>query len=444
MSLKKKAAQVRAKGKKNIGQDSILAHINPREAMLLKMRGGSGRRDPSTGLPHFDEAGDPDGGGGYGGGLDGAPDTGTIGGGGYGTDADGADLGGPDSPGLGGGWSDMFNGYDSGLGFGDSNLGGFQDVGGYASPAQATGWNDAMSAQDSVSDSVFNESNARRGLGFASSLLGGIPGMAINSGLAATSKDPGKGFGSMAGGLIGGLLAGPVGAFAGSQLGGRGLSGMGASTPDAAAGVAGGRAAGNSGNTSTDFDLGGALTGLAGLYQGSQANGVNQTAINNNAQGMQFAQQQAQQLADMYGPNSPYAQQLRQGLERKDAAAGRRSQYGPREVELQARLAEMQSRNAPNILNANKQFMDANQSGVGYGNAANKTNGQQLAGLFSLANKTGLTGMAQRGLGDLWNGMGSGGATNGVGGFSEAGQSFNNPSAYTAPESGGNFWDGWF
>lgn len=57
--------------------------------------------------------------------------------------------------------------------------------------------------------------------------------------------------------------------------------------------------------------------------------------------------QTAQGLQDLYSPNSAYAQQLRQQLARKDAAAGRRSQYGTREVELQARLAELNSRNAP-------------------------------------------------------------------------------------------------
>ena len=54
-----------------------------------------------------------------------------------------------------------------------------------------------------------------------------------------------------------------------------------------------------------------------------------------------------------FGPDSPYAQQLRQQLERRDAQAGRRSQYGPREVELQAKLAEVnanqQARNAPTL-----------------------------------------------------------------------------------------------
>jgi hypothetical protein len=37
------------------GDDTILAHINPREAALLKKRGGSGKINPRTGLIEFDE-----------------------------------------------------------------------------------------------------------------------------------------------------------------------------------------------------------------------------------------------------------------------------------------------------------------------------------------------------------------------------------------------------
>lgn len=54
-------------------------------------------------------------------------------------------------------------------------------------------------------------------------------------------------------------------------------------------------------------------------------------------------------LQSLYGPNSAYAQQLRQQLTRQDAAAGRRSQYGNREVELQARLADTNARMAPTL-----------------------------------------------------------------------------------------------
>lgn len=55
---------------------------------------------------------------------------------------------------------------------------------------------------------------------------------------------------------------------------------------------------------------------------------------------------QQQDLAGLYTQDSPYAQQLAQQLARADAAKGRRSQYGTRNVELQARLADINSRNA--------------------------------------------------------------------------------------------------
>jgi hypothetical protein len=58
---------------------------------------------------------------------------------------------------------------------------------------------------------------------------------------------------------------------------------------------------------------------------------------------------QIKNLNSLYSPNSPYAKQLESNLMRQDAAAGRRSQVGPRQVELQARLAEMNGRLAPQL-----------------------------------------------------------------------------------------------
>ena len=46
------AELLRQKGK---NQDTILAHINPREAALLKRHGGSGDINPDTGLPQYDD-----------------------------------------------------------------------------------------------------------------------------------------------------------------------------------------------------------------------------------------------------------------------------------------------------------------------------------------------------------------------------------------------------
>lgn len=53
--------------------------------------------------------------------------------------------------------------------------------------------------------------------------------------------------------------------------------------------------------------------------------------------------QTANQLASLFTPDGVYAQELRRQLERRDAAAGRRSQYGTRETELMAALARQQA-----------------------------------------------------------------------------------------------------
>jgi len=50
MQLSEKAQQLRPKGR---GGDTILAHINPTEAAMLKAMGGSGTTNPKTGLPEF-------------------------------------------------------------------------------------------------------------------------------------------------------------------------------------------------------------------------------------------------------------------------------------------------------------------------------------------------------------------------------------------------------
>ena len=52
MDLPALAEMLRAKGR---NKDSILAHISPKEAALLKRHGGSGAANPNTGLPEFDD-----------------------------------------------------------------------------------------------------------------------------------------------------------------------------------------------------------------------------------------------------------------------------------------------------------------------------------------------------------------------------------------------------
>jgi len=48
------AELIRSQGR---GKDTVLAHITPKEAALLKRRGGSGTTNPMTGLPEFQEFG---------------------------------------------------------------------------------------------------------------------------------------------------------------------------------------------------------------------------------------------------------------------------------------------------------------------------------------------------------------------------------------------------
>lgn len=77
--------------------------------------------------------------------------------------------------------------------------------------------------------------------------------------------------------------------------------------------------------------------GLAGLYSGYRR------------------RKAGKELSEAMGANrGSYETQLRQNLARRDAASGRRSNYGGREVELQAALAQLDSRNAPARMAANE------------------------------------------------------------------------------------------
>lgn len=76
-------------------------------------------------------------------------------------------------------------------------------------------------------------------------------------------------------------------------------------------------------------------SGLMGIYSGYQQK--------------KKANQLAGSLQQLYSPNSPYAQQLQQTLARKDAAAGRRSQYGPRATQLAAALTQGQASLTPRL-----------------------------------------------------------------------------------------------
>ena len=63
---------------------------------------------------------------------------------------------------------------------------------------------------------------------------------------------------------------------------------------------------------------------------------------------------QVNTLQGMYGQNSPYAQQLRNTLNAKAAAGGRRSNVAGRETQLQAMLADRTAQMQPNLLALNQ------------------------------------------------------------------------------------------
>jgi len=152
-------------------------------------------------------------------------------------------------------------------------------------------------------------------------------------------------------------------------------------------------------------NFGNLMAGLGSLYLSQKAKNAANTQINN--------------LNSLYSPNSPYAQQMQQALDRQDAAAGRRSQYGTRQVELQAKLAQLNSANAPMLNQLQQQ-----KRGIDFG---------QLGSLYTMGKNFGaFNPSTYQGLGNLYGGQQAQVPTNGA--YDMSGQTFNNPSAYTAPQ----------
>lgn len=185
------------------------------------------------------------------------------------------------------------------------------------------------------------------------------------------------------GGFVGGTTGGASGlpALTGMPIESGGFVGL----PAGAAGSTAGSTA-TSLATSNVGKVLGSILGTGGIRDIAQAAGTiwsagkgaesatqNQSVINN----------QIKSLTDMFGQDSPYAKQLRQTLERKDAAAGRNSQYGNRETQLQALLAEkaLQSSGAIGNLAQQSSALD---------NSVNAGRNTQLNALDSILNKTGV------------------------------------------------------
>lgn len=103
------------------------------------------------------------------------------------------------------------------------------------------------------------------------------------------------------------------------------------------------------------------------------------TSVNNsNAQLQGTIGTQTANLNALSDPNSPYMQEARQAIERKDAAAGRNSQWGDRETQLAGTLAQYVSQYSPGIT----QSINQAQNQI-------SQNNQGLASLYQNANQPG-------------------------------------------------------
>ena len=201
----------------------------------------------------------------------------------------------------------------------------------------------------------------------------GLLGSAVGIGTdAALGKNVSSRVGGTLGSVVGGGIAGPVGAMVGGYVGSQ-------------AGRAGGV-----GSTDTSGFRGDAGRG-GGLNFENLASGLGNLYLNNRA--AKAADSNVQSLGSMFGPNSAYSQQMRQQLERRDAASGRRSQYGPREVELQAKLAQMAAQYGPNIAQSNMAAQQLSQ----------QRRAQNLSSLYAMGRESGLFGQAQDALSGLFS-----------------------------------------
>lgn len=162
-----------------------------------------------------------------------------------------------------------------------------------------------------------------------------------------------------------------------------------------------------------DTSKGGGIKDIAGalgtLYMGNQSYNALGDAVNSAGAGVDYMRSRMDAmptLESMYGPNSPYAQQMRETLARKDAASGRNSQYGPREAQLQALLADKGAQYAAQQGQMLRQYNDAiNAANTQRANQAlqqQQIRAQQLASLFNVADKFGVTDKINRGLGDMF------------------------------------------
>jgi hypothetical protein len=217
-----------------------------------------------------------------------------------------------------------------------------------------------------------------------------------------------------------------------SQVG-AGLSAVGSAAKLLTGGGGGGGGSGGSGGGGG----GSFLNSLLGLGSG---------LVDANRQGKASDQMQNwlntqfKKVDDLYAPGSPEYNYLKQEMERKDAAAGRNSQYGPRSVELGARIAQIKADNISRMTIGTSGAMASaiNQNASKYG-------GLSASGanwLRSLSNEEMKKVYDYLAKGGEIPGLYNNGGGNGNGGYTAPdGTKSNNPSGYVPPSVPDNTYD---
>lgn len=235
---------------------------------------------------------------------------------------------------------------------------------------------------------------AGAGLGGIAAGEAAIPSVIISA--PAGAAGGGVGLGSVAGGLAGAGLAGEALAAGGGE-------GLGAGEVAGDHLPEGVPLAGTEGNVypiwepQSSYGLGALYGDLKTAY--GAASGLNTigkliggvTDYKNNQQNQGYYQDVINKLNSMYAPGSPEEQLLRGRIEAQDAAAGRRSQYGTREVNLAGQIAQQKA----NIM--------SNPTYGNYINSVTGANSNQYSSLLGALGASGGIGGVVNGLGNLWN-----------------------------------------
>lgn len=197
---------------------------------------------------------------------------------------------------------------------------------------------DKSTGQDVASNNYYHEP-----FNFTKDVLGNAA-LIWGGGYGLSSLFGGAGLG--AGGLSGMDLAADAALGTGNNImtAGAGLGGAGAGTAASSSLFSGGLPKLSTGNSVADQLLGNVAKSFLGGGSGGISNLGNLSSLFSNYKQYSNTGKLMDEIKGIYSPDGPYAKRLEQELGRRDAAAGRNSQYGPRLEELMGRLGDSQAR----------------------------------------------------------------------------------------------------